>query len=199
MALALPIDALPEPAPAELDTLTEGADDIFDAALESNWTTIATLLKRASAAWASHRSKGAVPVRLKEPTDRALRRLKDAIGSRDQLKVLQRSLDLRLSVLDLQLQFHRATDIDFARFDLWLCQVLVDAEARNSGGLSGDVFTLGWIRDRFVHVLDKVDVTRIDTLLGELGSQVVDKQFEEASAIATELREKLEEICDCEL
>ena len=79
-----------------------------------------------------------------------------------------------ISTLDLQLQFRPVVQIDLAHSDLWARQVLVDAERDDIAAVSGDTATLEWIRDRIARSLDSVVVTRIDTLLEQLRSNVKD-------------------------
>ena len=95
------------------------------------------------------------------------------------------------AALDLQLQFRRPAEIDLARFDLWARQVLVDAAAGDLPAISGDTATLEWIRDRIARTLDTVDVTRIDTLLEELRSNVKDQDAAMAAETASALLELL--------
>ncbi|MEO6025492.1 MAG: hypothetical protein ABIR79_01310 [Candidatus Binatia bacterium] len=194
LALAVPTDALPGPAPAALDTLTTGAGAIFDAALAKQWASVPNTLLAMNTAWASHRATGAVPLRLEEPTDLALQKLTRVARGRNRRATLQRSLDMLLASLDLQLQFHAVTDVDISRFELWCRRVIADAIVRDAANVSGDIFTLEWIRDRFVHVLDKVDVTRIDTLLRDLRDFSDDQDLKGATATAAALRTKLAEI-----
>ena len=83
-----------------------------------------------------------------QPTDHAVEALSRAVTARDQLAAWHSALDLRLAVLDLQLQFRPPAEIDRARLDLWAQRVLVDAGAADLDATSGDVATLEWVRDR---------------------------------------------------
>jgi hypothetical protein len=134
-----------------------------------------------------------VPPRLVQPTDDALGALSRAVTARDLLEARHNALDLTLAVLDLQLQFRPPAEIDRARFDLWVQQVLVDAVAGDLDATSGDVAALEWVRDRIVRDLDSVVATRIDADLAELRSAVADDDLEAATATATGLREVLAE------
>ena len=49
--------------------------------------------------------------------------------------------------------------------------------------------TLEWIRDRFVHTVDAVTRTRIDTMVRDMGTAVVDHDLDAAADIARSLRE----------
>jgi len=54
--------------------------------------------------------------------------------------------------------------------------------------LRSDVVTLEWIRDRIAHTLDPVTRIRLDTLVGELGTAVVDNDLKAAGQTARDLR-----------
>jgi hypothetical protein len=64
----------------------------------------------------------------------------------------------------------------------------------DESAVTGDVTTLEWIRDRIVLGLDKVEVTRIDTLLRELRSNSADEDLKAASQTALALREVIEKL-----
>ena len=96
-----------------------------------------------------------------------------------------------ISTLDLQLQFRPVVQIDLARSDLWARQVLVDAERDDIAAVSGDTATLEWIRDRIARSLDSVVVTRIDTLLEQLRSNVKDGDPVAAAETAATFRDLL--------
>ena len=138
--------------------------------------------------WATYRRSGDVPVRLVGPTGHALTSLSRVAGS-DRAKVRQAALDVKQAALDLELQYRPVADVDRGRFDAWLRQLLVDAQAKDGGAVLGDVATLEWIRDRFEADLDLVDRTRLDTMLTELREGVKDGDSEAASETATGLRE----------
>ena len=142
------------------------------------------------AAWASFRA-GDVPPRLVAPTSRALKRLAKAIEVRDRTKTRGAVVDVAYASIDLQLRYRPVAEIDLARFELWARRLLVHATADDPAGVTSDVATMEWIRDRFVHTLDVVDVTRIDTLLGELRTNVVDEDLAAASDTVKALRELL--------
>jgi len=67
----------------------------------------------------------------------------------------------------------------------------VDAAARKTSAVSGDVATLEWIRDRIARTLDSVAATRLDTHLEELRSNAADEDLAAASRTAAGLRKVL--------
>lgn len=80
------------------------------------------------------------------------------------------------------------TEVDIARFDLWAAQLLADAAADDADGVNADVFALDYIRERFVHTLDAPVAVRLNLLLDELQTAVVDDDLETSAEAATKLR-----------
>jgi len=190
MALASPTDSLPGGVPAELTTISDGADRIFASRLATapQWHHAQTIAQSMLDAWVTF-SAGDVPPRLVKPTRVALEGLVTQIESRDRSATRSASIDAAYASNDLQLRYRSVTDIDTMRFELWVRRALVDATAGSRGGVRSDVVTLEWIRDRIAHTLDPVTRTQIDALVGELGTAVVDSDLAAAAATARALRE----------
>jgi len=190
MALASPTDSLPGGVPAELTTISDGADRIFASRLATapQWHHAQTIAQSMLDAWVTF-SAGDVPPRLVKPTRVALEGLVTQIESRDRSATRSASIDAAYASNDLQLRYRSVTDIDIMRFELWVRRALVDATAGSRGGVRSDVVTLEWIRDRIAHTLDPVTRTQIDALVGELGTAVVDSDLAAAAATARALRE----------
>jgi len=190
MALASPTDSLPGGVPAELTTISDGADRIFASRLATapQWHHAQTIAQSMLDAWVTF-SAGDVPPRLVKPTRVALEGLVTQIASRDRSATRSASIDAAYASNDLQLRYRSVTDIDTMRFELWIRRALVDATAGSRGGVRSDVVTLEWIRDRIAHTLDPVTRTQIDALVGELGTAVVDSDLAAAAATARALRE----------
>jgi hypothetical protein len=68
---------------------------------------------------------------------------------------------------------------------------MVDAEAGDAGAVNGDVFTLGYIRDRILNTLDGTDATRVNTELLKLQVATTDGDLAAASGTAERLRDIL--------
>jgi hypothetical protein len=190
LALAVPTDRLSGPVPDELGTLSAGADDIFDQARSGDWQATRDAVETMTDAWATFRA-GDVPPRLEPPTSGALEELVRAVAAREPAEAQQAAIDVAQAGLDLQLRHRPPAEIDRARFELWARQLVVDAAADDLAAVSGDLATLEWIRDRFVHTLSKVETTRIDTHLVELRTKVADEELGEAAAEAERLRERV--------
>jgi hypothetical protein len=193
MALAVPTDALDGPVPAELEDISSAADESFDAIEAKDWSPAAAGAEDARAAWKVH-SSGDVPPRLATEMTRALDELPRAIENRDRAAAGTAAIDVAQSALDQELRYRPPTEIDLARFELWARQIIVDASANDIGGITGDVATMEWTRDRFTHILDPADVTRINAHLLMLQGSVADKDPAAASEEAASLRNTIAEL-----
>ena len=187
LALAVPTDALSGPTPTELQTLSGGALDVFDAARSRDWNAASARVEKMAGAWDTYRA-GEVP-RLVEPrmTD-ALAALAEAVDARDAAQAQQAAIGAAQWSLDLQLQYRPATEIDLARFDLWAAQLVADAAAGDAAAVNGDLFTLDYIRDRILHTLPGDEVTRINSALEELQTAVSEEDLPAARSAAEHLR-----------
>jgi hypothetical protein len=190
MALAVPTDALSEETPQELRTLRGGATGIFDAAASGAWNDAAATSRKMAAAWESYR-RGEIPKRIEPRMTAALSALADAIDAKDTAKARQAAIDTAQWALDLQLRYRPPVEIDLARFDLWLEQLLVDSSAGDAAAVNGDFFSLDYIRDRILHVLKGSDVLRINSQLETLYEAVAEEDLDAAASAAKQLRQTM--------
>jgi hypothetical protein len=190
LALAVPTDALPGPPPAELVTLESGAADVFVAAQSKDWNSAQATVKKLTAAWEKVRA-GEVPNRLEPQMSGALKALAQGVGRREPLAARQAAIDVARWSLDLQLRHRPVTEIDVARFDLWAAQLLVDAAAGDRSAVTGDFFSLDYVRDRIQAALDERDLKRLNGVLEELNGAVADEDLAAAADAAGRLRETL--------
>jgi hypothetical protein len=190
MALASPTDSLPGGVPAELTTISSGADRIFASRLATPllWTRADHIAQGMLDAWVTFRA-GDVPPRLVKPTRLALKNLIAQIASRDRSKSYAASIDAAYASNDLQLRYRPVTAIDTMRFELWVRRALVDANDGSLGGVRSDVVTLEWIRDRISQTVDPVTLVRIDSLVAQLGTNVTDDDLTAAAQTARDLRD----------
>ena len=189
LALAVPTDSLDGPPPPELKKLAASANHAFEAVQAGDWGAARDELDGARRAWAAHRRSEQVPFRLAPEMATALDEASAGISARDEGRAANAAIDVSQSTLDQELRYLAQPEIDLARFELWARQIVVDAGEHDLGGVTGDVATLEWVRDRFVHTLDPVDRTRIDTHLLELQGAVGDEDLRAAAAEAERLRE----------
>lgn len=189
LALASPTDSLPGGVPAELTAISEGADRIFSLrlAMSAQWKKAEMVALGMVDSWNTFQG-GDVPPRLVKSTSQALQELVAQIASRDRSKARAASIDASYASINLQLRYRPVTEVDTVRFELWARRVLVHAIDGSLGGVRSDLVTIEWIRDRFVHTVDPVTRTRIDTLVRNLGTAVVDDDLEAAADTARALR-----------
>jgi hypothetical protein len=187
LALAMPTDAESNPVPAELVTLERGATAIIEAARSSDWHSASSTIGRMNAAWDAY-GAGEVPTLIRPKMTHALGPLNRAVRARDTARARQASIDVAQSTLDLELRYRPAAEVNLARFDLWAAQLLVDAAARDAAAVRGDVFTLGYIRDRILHALNTADVTPMNIQLGRLQVASLDGALARAARAARKLR-----------
>jgi hypothetical protein len=190
LALAVPTDALPGPLPDELGDLYSSALETFDAAKSRDWNAASTDLNKMNAAWKTYR-RGKVPKKVEPRINEALATLKAAVDTRDAEHTPQAAIDVAQWSLDLRLQYRPQTEIDLARMDLWAAQLTLDAAAGEVGSVGGDVFTIGYIRDRILNTLDGADVVRFDSEVQKLQAAVADDDLLAASEATERLRETL--------
>jgi hypothetical protein len=176
--------------PEELLDISTGADQVFESRLVTakEWARAKAIALDMLEDWVEFRASP-VPPRLVEPTDVALRNLVARIASRNRAETYTASIAAAYASNDLQLRYKPVTDVDTVRFDLWARRALVDATNASLDGVRSDLVTLEWIRDRIAHTIDPVTLTRIDTLLRDLGTAVVDEDLTAAAEVVRELRE----------
>jgi len=190
LALAVPTDSLSGPLPAELDTLSSGALDIFDAAQSKDWNAASATVEKMSSAWETYRA-GEVPKKIEPRMTDALAALTEAVEARNTEQARHAAIDTARWSLDLRLQYRPQTEIDLARLDLWAAQLMVDAAAGDAGAVNGDVFTLDYIRDRILNTLDGAEATRVNTEVLKLQVAAADDDLAAASDTAERLRDTL--------
>lgn len=173
-SLAVPADALSEPVPAELETLSTGALDVLESARSSDWSAASSELATMTAAWDTFVA-GGQPKRLGAQMTDALDPLAAAVKGRDGHGTSQAALNVGQASLDLQLRYRPPVDVNLARFDLYTRQLEADAAFGDRASAVGDVTTLRWIRDRIA--LGAADARGVDD----------DLRFLEAAAEAGQL------------
>jgi hypothetical protein len=193
LALAVPTDVLSGPPPTELETLSSGALDIFDAARSEDWNAALATVEKMNGAWETYRTDE-VPRMIEPRMSNDLAALAETVRARDAAQARQAAIDTAQWSFDLRLQYRPTTEIDLARFDLWVAQLLLDATAGDAAAVNGDFFTLDYIRDRFLHTLDGADVIRINTALEELQGAVGDEDLAAAADAAERLRNTLGQV-----
>jgi hypothetical protein len=121
--------------------------------------------------------------------DRALERLATAIAAHDGAGARQAALDSAQWSLDLQLLHRPVARVDTARFGLWSEQLALDLDRGDLDSVSGDVFTLFYLRDRIRHSLPEEKAASMNEAIGILQEAVVERDqrmLRHASAILAE-------------
>jgi hypothetical protein len=193
LALASPTDALPGPLPDELRNLYSGALDTFDAAKSRDWNAASAAVDKMNSAWESYKG-GEVPKRIEPRMNEDLAALTEAVDAHDAVQTRQAAIDAAQWSLDLRLQYRPQTETDLARLDLWAAQLTLDASAGDAGAVGGDVFTIGYIRDRILNTLDAADVVRVDTEVQKLQVAAAEDDLAAASDAAEHLRDILRQL-----
>jgi hypothetical protein len=188
LALAVPTDAQPGGVPAELETVSRGAREIFAAAETGDWEAATQALEAMTGAWDTYSATGAAPPLLDVQMGRALdalhgNALLPAVDDRNPEGARNAALDVETAALDLELQYRTPTEIDLGRFNVWANQLAVDSasEEADAGHIAGDVASLEWIWDRIAHTLDQADVDEIESQLGRLRTAADDEDTDAAA------------------
>jgi hypothetical protein len=184
LALAVPTDADQSDVPAELDTISTGARDIFAAAEAGDWKSATASLEAMTTAWAAHQASGRVPPLLDVQMSQALDALagdalRPAVDAHNPEGARDAALDVQMAALDMQLQYRPPADIDLGRFGVWASQLLVDtaSDEPDPGNIAGDVTSLEWILARIAHTLDDTDVADIEAQLADLRTAADDEDM----------------------
>jgi hypothetical protein len=168
LAIGVPADSLHATTPPQLRLLATAASGMLGSVRAGDWEAATATLRRMNAAWASLPSLD-LPL-ISKRLGGSLRALGEAVRSKKRVRAGQSAIDSAQSVLDLSLRYQTPAAIDRARFELWCQQILEDAASGNRAEVRGDVATLEWIRDRFVHTLDRGTAHDLDARLRTLRS-----------------------------
>ncbi len=190
LAVALPADALTGPPAPQLESLETSATGMLGSVRAEDWEAAAATLRRMNAAWDVLRGQKP-PALVAERLSGSLKALARAVEERQAVRASQSAIDAGQSILDLRLRHRPPAEIDRARFELWTQQVLVHAAGRDSAGVSGDVATLEWIRDRIVDTLEPAELAEVDTRLRAMRTAADAKRLAAAADHAVRLGQRL--------
>jgi hypothetical protein len=190
LALEVPTDALSGTPPAELDSLSKGANGVLELARIKEWEAAAATIKRMNADWSTLLAGNPPPLIATRLTGN-LAALTIAAKARNTAQTAQKAIDVLQSVLDLELRHRTQSKIDAQRFHLWTQQLRVDAAAQDLAGVTGDVAVLEWIRDRITERLDRAGRKEIDARLSALRGATDAKNLPAAADHAARLGARL--------
>jgi hypothetical protein len=148
LALGIPADSANEPMPPQLRSLEAAAVGVLELSRLRDWEAASALTRRATDAWATL-ARQPQPRTVVSRLSQRLEALTTAVANRNAQQVAQPALDVAQSVLDLQLRYRSATEVDVDRFRLGTQQLRVDASANDPAGVTGAVAVLEWMRERF--------------------------------------------------
>jgi hypothetical protein len=180
VALAVPIDALSGPPPAELGTLLTGANKVFDAAPSKRWDDMAATAAGMEAAWKTFRA-GQVPKLLEAQMNDALNALGKAVKARKATDAQRAATDVAEAALDLELRHRPVAEVDLDRLDVWARRLLVHSGASDGEAMAGDVAVLETIWKRVRHAVDEPSAKGVDPQLAKLRAAA---GKEDAAAVA---------------
>jgi hypothetical protein len=189
-ALAVPLNALGGPVPEDLASLSSAARQIMEASQVNDWSTASAGLDTTLAAWDSYRT-GDLPRMLEAQMSAALVELVAAVDAQQPAEIGQAAIAVAMAALDFELRHRPVSEIDLDLFDLWAARVGLDAAASDPANVVGDVATLEWIRDRFVHTLTSADAERINSLLADLRIAADAEDLSAAAEATVQLRDEL--------
>jgi hypothetical protein len=183
LAMAVPTDAASGAQPDGLDAISTGALEVLAAVQASDWVAAGGAAEDLAASWASYPA-GEVPSRLGPLMDQTLGELNAAVDTRDAASSAQAAINTAQISLDLALRYRPVTEVDASRFDLWLAQLQFDASVDDAGAVNGDLLTLDYVRERFIHTLDANATAELNLGMEELQAAVTDGDLASAAEIA---------------
>jgi hypothetical protein len=190
LALGIQTDAADTSAPGELDQVTAQSLIAVDATRAKDWATASAAIEQIKTAWDAYPTDQ-IPRMLEPLVTDTIDRLERSVSDQAPDDAGQSAIDLARLALDLQLRHRSAVEIDHARFDLWLAQMLLDGQAEDGAAVNGDFFALDMVRDRIAASWDESSATAINTFMEELIGAVGEADFEAVAEVATALREEV--------
>ena len=181
LALAVPTDNANAPMPSGLRHLYADAVDVVHHGPEPG--TAARLRKD----WASV-PRSDVP-RLMIPI--AAHAVDDVAHADSPREARQAAINLALRALDQQLRYREPAEVDLDRVALWCDQLRLDAAAPDTANVSGDVFTLFYLRDRVASSLTPAQTSAYNHQLGTLQVAAPEHHLGQAVRAARALHDTL--------
>lgn len=191
VGVAVPIDSLSEPLPAELETLLTGASSIFDTADSAEWDAHSATLASMTEAWEAHQVNvdlGSLFPLLDIQMARSLASLTSAVEQQNPEAARDAAFDVAVATLDFEMPYRPRIEIDLVRFDLWTRRVITDSAIANPGHVAGDVVILEFIWQRISHTVDVSAAQAIETQLAALRTAADAEDLSAAADAATQLK-----------
>lgn len=162
VSLAVPTDAAPGPVPDRLTALSTAVRQAH-----ADPANLAAA-RNARTAWDAYVASDRVPDLLTRQMNRDLDALTAAAQSHDTQRARDAALRVAQNDLDLHLRYEPLAAVEAARMDLWARQLQLDAAARDSAALAGDVTSLELTWERVRPALTSTQAAQADAHLRDL-------------------------------
>lgn len=164
VAVAVTTDARPGGVPSELAALSTGAWGVLENARLEDWKPAQLGAHRLRARFTTLRSD-AVPPRVANAMDTALRKLATAVGRKNVEASARAAVAVGQAALDVELLYRPRANVDIDRMHLHAQQLRVDAAAGDTPGLTGEVAVLEWTAERILGRLSPADRAALESRL----------------------------------
>ena len=190
LAVAAPTDVVGTEIPNELKLLSSSAWGILENARLEDWDGATPTLGRINRLWKA--VKADQPPRVVATMRKALRALARGVKKQNPGVTAQAAVDVAQAAIDLQLRYGGRVDV--ARFHLHSQQLRVHAAADNAAGVTGEVGTLEWIRDRIASEFDAATQVDLDAGLRDLRTAADAGNLAASSDIAARLAARIRSV-----
>jgi len=175
VALGVPLDAVEEPTPAELTTISAGATEVL-----ADPDGAAAALETIRTAAEAYQGPEVLTMALTDAVDA----LGSAVDAGEGVEAA--AIVVEQAALDLRARHEPVADIDAGRMAAWAAQAKIDAEADEAGGVASDLVALDTIAERIEDL-----PAEVTGLLDDLHTAVDADELATASSAAEALRAAL--------
>ena len=189
LALAVPTDRASGPVPAPIANLGSHATAAYDASVRGNWRAAEEALAAAKASW-----RAIDPVDVPRLVRPVLKRSVAGLARAVETPGCSRSgagRDRRGTERPRPAAGSFPDSVDVERVDLWLAQILLDAEYHDANAVRGDFFAIDYARDRIRDGIDGPTRTRLDAELESLLDAINEDDIAAVANVAHRLRTML--------
>lgn len=193
LALAVPTDRASGPMPAPVAELGRHAAAAYDASMRGDWKAVEKARSAAENSWRAV-DRAEVPRLVRPVLKGAVTALGRAVESREARASAQAAIEVARNGLDLRLRYDSPDAVDLERMDLWLAQMLLDAEYDEGNAVRGDFFAIDYVRDRVRGGLREAGRARLDAELESLLDAINEDDLAAVTDVARRLRTTLDRI-----
>jgi hypothetical protein len=193
MAVATPTNSLPGGVPLEIRKILTATWGTLEYARSMDWKQATSSGNRIQT-YLDRLGLAQQPPRVMASLTTGARALKAAIRARDVTATEQATVDVAQAAIDLEARYLPPADIEVARFHLHAQQLRVHAAADDLAGVTGEVATLEWIRDRLMGKMDPAGQSALDNSLRQLRGAADSKNLLSAADQAIRLASMLRDL-----